>query len=106
MDGYDIVENAFIEWIESQSFIDRFYVAIFLGKHTNSISEPYHRFCELFEYDFDNKWGILWQIDWCEGENNITNIRFYSLNDIEDIIISAESHDLPITNRKWFNKWR
>lgn len=105
MDGYEIVENYFKEWIESQSFIDRFYVAVFLGKHSTLIKEPYEKFFELFEYDFDDKGGILWQIDWCEGENDITNLRFYSLSDIEYIIYDAESHALNNTGRKWFNKW-
>lgn len=105
MDGYEIVENCFKEWIETQTFIDRFYVAVFLGKHSTSITEPYHQFFELFEYDFDGEGSILWQIDWCEGEDDITDLRFYSLNDIKNIIIEAENHNLFINNRKWFNKW-
>lgn len=106
MDGYDIVANYFKEWIENQSFIDRFYVAVFLGKHSTATIKPYHKFFELFEYDFDGEGGILWQIDWCEGENDIVNLRFYSLSDIEDIIIDAENHELINTCRKWFNVWR
>lgn len=105
MDGYEIVENCFKEWIETQTFIDRFYVAVFLGKHSTLIKEPYHKFFELFEYDFDGEDGILWQIDWCEGETDITNLRFYSLDDLEHIIYDAENHELNNTCRKWFNKW-
>lgn len=105
MDGYEIVENCFKEWIETQTFIDRFYVAIFLAKRSRISFEQYECLCELFEYDFDGKGGILWQIDWCEGEDDITDLRFYSLNDIKNIIIEAENHNLFINNRKWFNKW-
>lgn len=105
MNGYDIVANYFKEWISTQSFLDRFYIAIFLGKKSSIITEPYHQFFELFEYDFDGEGSILWQIDWCEGENNITNLRFYSLSDIEQIIIDAEQHELNNTWRKWFNVW-
>ncbi len=105
MDGYKIVENYFKEWIETQTFIDRFYVAVFLGKHSTLIKEPYHKFFELFEYDFDGDGGVLWQIDWREGENDITNLRFYSLADIEKIIYECEEHTLFVNDRKWFNKW-
>lgn len=105
VDGYEIVGNCFKEWIETQSFIDIFYVAVFLAKRARSSFEHYEIFFELFEYDFDGKGGILWQIDWCEGEDDITDLRFYSLNDIKNIIIDAESHKLNNTGRKWFNKW-
>lgn len=105
MNGYDIVANYFKEWIENQSFRDRFYVAVFLGKHSTSIVKPYHTFFELFEYDFDVD-RIIWQIDWCEGENVITNLRFYSFSDIENIIYDAEDHELDNTGRKWYNLWR
>ena len=106
MDGYDIVANYFKEWIESQSFIDRFYVACFRAKRTNYMTEPFQNYCELFEYDFDGKGDILWQFDWCEGEDDITDLRFYSFYDIRNIIIDAENLELNNTNRKWFNKWR
>lgn len=107
MDGYDIVANYFKEWIKKQSFIDRFYVACFRAKRTNYMTEPFQNFCELFEYDFDGDGDILWQIDWCEGENNISDLRFYSLHDIQNIIIDAEKHELSSTRKtKWFNVWR
>ena len=107
MDGYDIVANYFKEWIETQTFIDRFYVAIFLAKRSRAPFEQYECFCELFEYDFDGEGTMLWQIDWCEGEDDITDLRFYSLNDIKNIIIDAEKHHLKTTrNTKWFNVWR
>ena len=105
MAGYTIVENCFNDWIKTQAFIDRFYVAVFLGKHSNLLKEPYHKFFELFEYDSDVEDGIVWQIDWCEGEYDITKLRFYSLNEIENIIYDAECHELNNTGRKWFNKW-
>lgn len=106
MDGYDIVVNYFNEWIKEQSFIDRFYVACFRAKRTNYMTEPFQNFCELFEYDWDEN-SIIWQIDWCEGENNITDLRFYSLSEIENIIIDAENNELSSTRKtKWFNAWR
>ena len=106
MDGYDIVENYFKEWIESQSFRDIFYVAIFLAKRSRTSFEQYECLCELFEYDWC-KGDIIWQIDWCEGEDDITDLRFYSLHDIKNIIIDAEKHHLSTTrNTKWFNAWR
>lgn len=105
MDGYDIVENYFKEWIESQSFIGRYYVAIFLAKRSNISFEQYECLCEPFEYDYDG--FIIWEYDWCEGEDDITDLRFYSLNDIKKIIIDAEKHHLETTlNTKWFNAWR
>ena len=64
-----------------------------------------HLLESIIEYDFDGKDNILWQIDWCEGEDDITDLRFYSLNEIKNIIIEAEDHNLFINNRKWFNKW-
>lgn len=106
MNGYEIVENYFKDWIETQSFIGRFYIAIFLAKKSGISFLQYECLCELFEYDFDGKGGILWQIDWCEDEDDITDLRFYSLNDIKNIIIDAEKHELNNTCRKWFNAWR
>lgn len=105
MDGYEIVEKYFREWIKSQSFLDRFYVAVFLAKRATISFEQYEKFFELFEYDFDGKGEILWQIDWCEGENDIVNLRFYSLYDIEKIVFQAENSTIN-TDKTWFNVLR
>lgn len=105
MDGYEIVTKYFEEWIKPQTFLDRFYVAVFSAKRSKISFEQYEDFCELFEYDFDGKGNILWSIDWCEGEDDIINIRFYSLNDIKGLIANHERYtpiNLQIYNRKGY----
>ena len=98
MDGYNIVENYFNEWLETQTFIDRFYVAVFEARRDNLTS--YEFFAELFELDQDYK--IVWQIDWCEGENDIINIRFYTFRDIMKMALEYEYE--YISSHEWFNK--
>ena len=96
--GYDEVTYNFALWMNRQRFIDRFYVAVFEARRNNLTS--YSLFTELFELDQDYK--IIWQIDWCEGENDIINIRFYSFMDIMKMALEYEYE--YISSHEWFNK--
>lgn len=100
MDGYEIVSNYFKEWIEPQTYIDRFYVAIFEARRNNLTG--YTFFTELFELDQD--WEIVWQIDWCEGESDIVNIRFYSFKDLVYMALNYEDDYIPKSG--WYNRKR
>lgn len=100
MDGYDIVANYFKEWVETQDFIDYRYVAIFEAKRKNE--KEYSHFQELIEYEYFNE--IIFDMDWCEGEDDIINLRFYSLDELCTIVEDAENHALNNTARKWYNR--
>ena len=100
MDGYDIVASYFKEWVETQNFIDYRYVAIFEAKRKNE--KEYSHFQELIEYEYFNE--IIFDMDWCEGEDDIINLRFYSLDELCTIVEDAENHDLNNTARKWYNR--
>lgn len=95
--GYDEVTYNFALWMNKQRFIDRFYVAIFEARRNNLTS--YTLFTELFELDQDYK--IIWQIDWCEGENDIINIRFYSFDELMKMALKFE--DEHLTKSEWYN---
>lgn len=97
-DGYDEVAFHFAEWIDRQNYLDRFYVAVFEARRNNLTS--YHFFTELFELDQDYK--IIWQIDWCEGENDVINIRFYSFESLMHMALRYENDYIPSAG--WFNK--
>lgn len=98
INGYDIVGKCFAEFMNNKTFIDRFYVAIFEARRNNDME--YEKFYELFELDYD--YHIIWQIDWCEGENDIINLRFYSFRDIIDMALNYEYEYIPCTI--WFNR--
>ena len=97
-DGYDEVAFNFALWMDDQEYLDRFYVAVFEARINNHT--PYEFFTELFELDQDYK--IVWQIDWCEGENDIINLRFYSFEDIMKMTLEYEYK--YISSHEWFNK--
>lgn len=100
INGYDLVSKYFAEFMNGKTFIDRFYVAIFEARRNNMM--PYESFHELFELDQDYR--IIWQIDWCEGENDIINLRFYSFKDIIDMALDYEFEYIPSCT--WFNRKR
>lgn len=100
INGYDIVGKYFAEFMNGKTYIDRFYVAIFEARRNNMVA--YNPFTELFELDQD--YHIIWQIDWCEGENDIINLRFYSFREIVNMALDYEFEYIPST--RWFNRKR
>lgn len=98
MDGYDIITKYFEEWLKTQEYRDMYYVAFFDARKNSH--ENYYHYNELFELTFDG--DIIFDMDWCEGETDIINLRFYSLDEILAIIEDIEVRGFN-TSRKWFN---
>lgn len=88
-DLYDRVIFNFALWIDTQKLLDRFYVVTFEMRY--ELDTNYEQCCELFELDED--YHVIFQIDWCEGQTILKNIKFYSLDDIHKILRSENNED-------------
>ena len=88
LDGYYVIESCFADWIDEDGFIDVFYIVTFDMKY--DFEKNYTHKIEIFSLD---GYEIEWYMDWCEGQTDIKNIHFYSLDDINYILRGISNED-------------